>query len=48
MFAHKYRCSWKSEQGTGYPGAKVTGSCELCYVGAVNPIWVLSKSSMYS
>lgn len=30
------RCSWRPEESVGFPGAGVSGTCELLNMGAAN------------
>lgn len=41
----EYRCPWRSGECTRYPGAGMTGSCEMNNVGAEEWTLVLYKSS---
>lgn len=41
----KYKYLWRSEDGTGFLGARVIGGGELPEVGAGNQTWVLERAA---
>jgi hypothetical protein len=48
VYVFDFRYLNTPEEGVKFPGAKVTGSCELLDMGAGNQTLVLCKSSMPS